>query len=88
MSGQREIIEIPARVDRTEERPEKLRVAAYCRVSTSQEAQQNSYQAQRAYYLDIIESNPNWILADIFADEGISGFTNFCCLANVSASSI
>lgn len=73
MSGQREIIEIPARVDRTEERPEKLRVAAYCRVSTSQEAQQNSYQAQRAYYLDIIESNPNWILADIFADKGISG---------------
>ena len=73
MNGQREIIEIPARVDRAEERPEKLRVAAYCRVSTSQEAQQNSYQAQRAYYLDIIESNPNWILADIFADEGISG---------------
>jgi len=68
MNGQREIIEIPARVDRAEERPEKLRVAAYCRVSTSQEAQQNSYQAQRAYYLDIIESNPNWILADIFAD--------------------
>ena len=73
MNGQREIIEIPARVDRAEERPEKLRVAAYCRVSTSQEAQQNSYQAQRAYYLDIIKSNPNWILADIFADEGISG---------------
>ena len=73
MNGQREIIEIPARVDRAEERPEKLRVAAYCRVSTSREVQQNSYQAQRAYYLDIIESNPNWILADIFADEGISG---------------
>lgn len=73
MNGQREIIEIPARVDGTEERPEKLRVAAYCRVSTSQEAQQNSYQAQRAYYLDTIKSNPDWILADIFADEGISG---------------
>lgn len=73
MNEQREIVEIPARVDRSGHRPKKLRVAAYCRVSTSLEAQQNSYQAQRAYYLDMIESNPNWILADIFADEGITG---------------
>ena len=73
MSNQREIIEIPARPAEAQDRPEKLRVAAYCRVSTSQEAQQNSYQAQRAYYLDKIESNPDWVLADIFADEAISG---------------
>lgn len=71
MSEEREIIEIPARVNRTEERTEKMRVAAYCRVSTNQEAQQNSYQAQRAYYLNMIESNPDWTLADIFADESI-----------------
>lgn len=73
MSEEREIIEIPARMNRTEERTEKMRVAAYCRVSTNQEAQQNSYQAQRTYYLNMIESNPDWTLADIFADEGISG---------------
>lgn len=73
MSNQREIIEIPARIAEAQARTEKLRVAAYCRVSTSQEAQQNSYQAQRAYYLDKIESNPDWVLADIFADEAISG---------------
>jgi len=73
MSGQKEIIEIPARADRAGEKPTKLRVAAYCRVSTNQEAQQNSYQAQRAYYLNMIESNPDWTLADIFADEGSSG---------------
>ncbi len=73
MSGQKEIIEIPARADRAEEKPTKLRVAAYCRVSTNQEAQQNSYQAQRAYYLNMIASNPDWTLADIFADEGSSG---------------
>lgn len=73
MSNQREIIEIPARITESQDRTEKLRVAAYCRVSTSQEAQQNSYQAQRTYYLEMIESNPNWVLADIFADEAISG---------------
>lgn len=73
MNEQRKIIEIPARSNQVGVRTEKLRVAAYCRVSTSQEAQQNSYQTQRAYYLDMIESNPDWTLADIFADEGISG---------------
>ncbi len=73
MSNQREVIEIPARIAEAQARTEKLRVAAYCRVSTNQEAQQNSYQAQRAYYLDKIESNPDWVLADIFADEAISG---------------
>lgn len=73
MNEQREIIEIPARNSETQSTAEKVRVAAYCRVSTSQEAQQNSYQAQKAYYLEMIESNPDWVLADIFADQGISG---------------
>ncbi len=50
-----------------------LRVAAYCRVSTEQEEQQNSYQVQIEYYTNYINSNPEWILAGIFADEGISG---------------
>lgn len=68
MSVEREIIEIPARANREDEKLEKLRVAAYCRISTNQEAQQNSYQAQKAYYLEMIESHPNWVLADIFAD--------------------
>ncbi len=39
MSNQREIIEIPARIAEAQARTEKLRVAAYCRVSTNQEAQ-------------------------------------------------
>lgn len=73
MNEQREIIEIPARNSDSQITSKKLRVAAYCRVSTSLEAQQNSYQAQKAYYLEMIESNPDWILADIFADQGISG---------------
>lgn len=51
----------------------QLRVAAYCRVSTEQEEQQNSYQVQIAYYTDLINRKKEWTLAGIFADEGISG---------------
>lgn len=50
-----------------------MRVAAYCRVSTEQEEQQNSYQVQIAYYTDLINKKKEWTLAGIFADEGISG---------------
>ena len=49
------------------------RVAAYCRVSTNHEEQQNSYQVQIEYYTNLINSNPEWTMAGIFADEGISG---------------
>ena len=52
---------------------EMTKVAAYCRVSTEQENQQNSYHSQISYYSDYISSNPDWQLAGIFADEGISG---------------
>ena len=52
---------------------QQLRVAAYCRVSTAQEEQQNSYQVQIEYYTEYIRSNKAWQLAGIFADEGISG---------------
>lgn len=58
MSNQRKIIEIPARITEAQARTEKLCVAAYCRVFTNQKAQQNSYQTQRAYYLDKIRSLP------------------------------
>lgn len=51
----------------------QLRVAAYCRVSTEQEEQQNSYQVQIEYYTDLINKNKEWEFAGIFADEGISG---------------
>lgn len=51
----------------------KLKIAAYCRVSTEQEEQQGSYEIQVKHYTDFINSNPNWELAGIYADEGISG---------------
>jgi DNA invertase Pin-like site-specific DNA recombinase len=51
----------------------QLRVAAYCRVSTDQEEQLTSYEAQKAYYTEKIMTNPEWTMAGIFADEGITG---------------
>ena len=48
-------------------------MAAYCRVSTAEEEQQNSYQVQIAYYTDLINRKKEWSLVGIFADEGISG---------------
>ncbi len=50
----------------------KLRVAAYCRVSTDYEEQASSYQTQIEHYTHVIEKNPDWILAGIYADDGIS----------------
>ena len=51
----------------------QLRVAAYCRVSTDNEEQLTSYEAQQTYYTDKIMTNKNWTMAGIFADEGITG---------------
>ena len=51
----------------------KKRVAAYCRVSTDNEDQANSFESQQRYFRHYIECNPDWELYEIFADEGISG---------------
>ena len=51
----------------------QLRVAAYCRVSTQMEEQLNSYEVQKNYYTEKINSEPKWKLVGIFADKGISG---------------
>ncbi len=53
--------------------PVKLRVAAYARVSTEQDEQQSSYEAQVKYYTNYIQNNPSWEFVGVFADEGISG---------------
>ena len=52
---------------------QKTRVAAYCRVSTDYEEQESSYETQVKHYTSYINSNPEWELAGIFADDGISG---------------
>ena len=51
----------------------QIRVAAYCRVSTKQEEQLNSYEVQQKYYTDKINSEPEWTMVGIFADKGITG---------------
>ena len=51
----------------------KLRVAAYCRVSTESDEQATSYEAQIEHYTDYIGNHPGWELAGIYADDGISG---------------
>ena len=51
----------------------KKRVAAYCRVSTDKEDQENSFDSQQRYFRQYIERNPDWELYEIFADEGITG---------------
>ena len=50
-----------------------IRVAAYCRVSTKQEEQLNSYENQVKHYTDRINAEPGWILEGIYADKGITG---------------
>lgn len=49
----------------------KLRVAAYCRVSTDSEDQVNSFIAQVKYYSDFIKQDSNKVLVDIYADEAV-----------------
>ena len=51
----------------------RLRVAAYCRVSSNSADQQNSYGTQIRVYTRMINSRPDWELVEIFADEGLSG---------------
>lgn len=51
----------------------KLRVAAYCRVSTDSDEQATSYEAQVEHYTEYIQKNPDWEFAGIYADDGISG---------------
>ena len=55
------------------EQTRKLRVAAYARVSTDQDEQESSYEAQVDYYTKYINSNPNWEFCGVFADRGITG---------------
>jgi len=50
-----------------------LNVCAYARVSTNDEDQLNSYEAQKDYYTEKIQNNPKWRFAGIFPDEGITG---------------
>ena len=68
---------IPARrkvgTQKSTERVQKTRVAAYCRVSTEFDEQESSYEVQVEHYTSFIEGKPDWTLAGVYADDGISG---------------
>lgn len=49
-----------------------IRVASYCRVSTDNDEQLTSFESQKEYYTAKIMGNRHWIMAGIFADDGIS----------------
>jgi DNA invertase Pin-like site-specific DNA recombinase len=77
MGNLKNITVIPARARvgntvKAEDRP-KLRVAAYCRVSTDSDEQATSYEAQVEHYTNYIKGNSEWELAGIYADDGITG---------------
>ena len=51
----------------------KRRVAAYARVSTNNEEQLTSYEAQVDYYTNYIQGRDDWEFAGVYTDEGITG---------------
>lgn len=51
----------------------RLRVAAYCRVSTAKEEQESSYEIQVAFFKEMIAYHPNWEMTEVYADYGITG---------------
>ena len=68
------IVMIPAKAqEEIKKAAKRLKVAAYCRVSTDDKEQKTSYEAQIQYYTNKINKNPEWQMAGIFADEGITG---------------
>ena len=77
MAAVKNVTVIPARkrvgnTVTTESKP-KLKVAAYCRVSTDSEEQATSYDAQVEHYTEFIKKNSEWEFVGIYADDGISG---------------
>ena len=66
------LIEIPSAIEKTPVFMQHLRVAVYCRVSTEQEEQGGSLEAQELYYSQIISKNPFWVNVGIFSEK-VSG---------------
>ncbi len=56
-----------------EEKTRRLRVAAYARVSTEKDEQENSYEGQVNYYTRYIQDHPTWVFVKVYADQGVSG---------------
>jgi hypothetical protein len=57
----------------TSNKLERIRVAAYCRVSTDNREQLNSYDSQKKYYTDLIKKKKEWHFVEVYADAAITG---------------
>ena len=68
-------VEFPARTISPTQPPPTKRVAAYARVSTMKDAQENSFQSQQEYFTEYIQRHPGWVFAGMYTDDGISGLS-------------
>ena len=68
-------VEFPVKPSSLEQPPPTKRVAAYARVSTMKDAQENSLQSQQEYFTEYIQRHPGWIFAGMYTDDGISGLS-------------
>ena len=76
----REVVHIPARrelTNRAAVKNKKVRLAAYCRVSTKNEDQLLSFENQKAFFEDYVVRHPQYELVGIYPDKGITGTRNF-----------
>ncbi len=75
MAKRVEVIKATKRAGQQKDAPRtaKLRVAAYARVSSDKDEQENSFDNQVAQWNDVIDKNPNYEKVDVYTDEGISG---------------
>ena len=68
-------VEFPAKTISPTQPPPTKRVAAYARVSTMKDAQENSFQSQQEYFTEYIQRHSGWVFAGMYADDGISGLS-------------
>lgn len=61
-------------IEGRQEQKKKLKVCAYCRVSTDADEQENSLENQIRHYKDAIQSNPEYEYVGVYSDFAISGF--------------
>ena len=75
MTLRKEAKSMEVKVIKREERlKEKIKVAAYCRVSTELDEQESSIQNQIDHYRELIQNNPDYEFVEVFYDQGISGY--------------
>ncbi len=68
-------VEFPTRTFSPKQPSPTKRVAAYARVSTMKDAQENSFQSQQEYFTEYIQRHPDWVFAGMYTDDGVSGLS-------------